>query len=64
MVTINGESIAAEGKTLAAYLSEAGYDRQRIAVECNGEIIPKDRYDDHRLQAGDVVEIVRFVGGG
>ena len=41
MVTINGEKIDAAGKTVAEYLAGAGYDDKRIAVERNGEIVPK-----------------------
>ena len=52
------------GKTLAAYLTQAGYEQTRIAVERNGEIVPKAKYDETQLQEGDVVEVVRFVGGG
>ena len=64
VVTINGEAVAAEGKSLAEYLAEAGYVRERVAVELNGDIVPKSAYDDTRLSAGDEVEIVAFVGGG
>ncbi len=64
MVTINGETSDAGGKTLADYLAEAGYEQNRIAVERNGEIVPKASYGETRLQDGDVVEVVNFVGGG
>lgn len=37
---------------------------QRVAVEVNGEILPRSRYAEHELQAGDRVEIVHAVGGG
>lgn len=50
--------------TLAAVLSETGYDIRRIAVECNGEIIPKSQYEKFLLQDGDTLEVVTFVGGG
>ncbi len=64
MVTINGEALDAGGKTLADYLAAAGYEQNRIAVERNGEIVPKASYGETRLQDGDVVEVVNFVGGG
>ena len=64
MVQINGENLAVAGKTVAAYLAEAGYDTQRLAVERNGEIVPRAQYGETVLQDGDSVEIVRFVGGG
>ncbi|MDE2344534.1 MAG: sulfur carrier protein ThiS, partial [Betaproteobacteria bacterium] len=37
---------------------------RRIAVERNGEIVPRSRFDTTRLAAGDRVEIVVAVGGG
>lgn len=64
MVTINGETLPAAGKTLAAYLEEAGYPLNRVAVERNGDIVPKAGYRETVLQDGDTVEVVRFVGGG
>ena len=64
MVKINGESVSAEGKTLADYLAESGYDEKRVAVELNGDIVPKVAYSQTVLAAGDEVEIVAFVGGG
>ena len=58
MVTINGSPTPADGQTLA------GYDPARVAVERNGNIVPKAQYSATTLADGDVVEIVRFVGGG
>lgn len=63
-VIINGEEEEAVGRVLADYLNESGYDAQRIAVELNGEIVPKSKYASTVLKDGDAVEIVRFVGGG
>ena len=64
MVKINGEEQNLEGCTISAVLSEAGYQPGRVAVERNGEIIPKRLYDETVLVDGDSVEIVGFVGGG
>lgn len=64
MVTINGQSVDAAGKTVAEYLAEAGYNTVRIAVERNEEIVPKAKYAETVLADGDVVEVVNFVGGG
>jgi sulfur carrier protein len=63
-VTINGEEIEAAGKTLADYLKEAGYDTRGIAIERNGEIVPRSRYAVTRLQDGDKIEVVHCVAGG
>ncbi len=64
MVKINGEEKNAVGKAVAEYLSESGCDIKRVAVELNGDILPKSRYESTLLQDGDSVEIVSFVGGG
>ena len=61
---MNGELLELEGKTIAEFLKEAGYDRGRLAVERNGEIVPRAQYGEVRFEEGDVVEVVRFVGGG
>ena len=63
-VKINGEDVAATGMTIAEYLASAQYDLRRIAVERNCEIVPKAKYGEVTLEAGDVVEVVNFVGGG
>lgn len=44
MVQINGQATDAAGMTLTAYLEQEGYRMGRIAVECNGEIVPKAVY--------------------
>lgn len=64
MIKINGEPQAVQGMSLSAYLAQVGYQPERIAVECNEEIVPKAEYDKKILQDGDVLEIVSFVGGG
>ena len=64
MVKINGVETNAGGKSLKDYLADADYDPKRIAVEKNGEIVPKADYERIVLQDGDVLEIVSFVGGG
>ena len=64
MVKINGTVCAVAGKTLSEYLATTNYDSKRIAVEKNGEIVPKAEYGNTVLQDGDTVEVVSFVGGG
>lgn len=64
MVRINGEERNVVGKTLAEYLATTSYDPKRIAVERNGDIVPKAQYGETILTDGDNVEIVSFVGGG
>ena len=64
MICINGEKIEKEEIKLSSYLEENEINPQRIAVELNGEILPKSLYGDTVLKDGDIVEIVNFVGGG
>ena len=64
MVKINGTDTQAAGLTLTAYLTSTQYNPARIAVERNGQIVPKAQYGEAVLQDGDTVEIVSFVGGG
>ena len=64
MVKINGAELDVAGKTLAEYLAGANYDSKRIAVERNGDIVPKAQYGETVLQDGDSIEVVSFVGGG
>jgi len=45
-------------------LNQLGYDRRRIAVEVNREVVPLSSHGRHQLAAGDDVEIVTLVGGG
>jgi sulfur carrier protein len=62
---VNGKPIELEGPTpLTAYLERLGVSPRAVAVEHNGKIIERDAYARTTLQDGDVMEIVRMVGGG
>ncbi len=62
---VNGEEIQLERETaLPDFLKSGGYDAARIAVERNGEIVPKSMYGECILNDADTLEIVQFVGGG
>ena len=64
MVKINGVEQDVAGMKLSAYLTLKNYIVDRIAVEKNGNIVPKSHYDSTVLCDGDFIEIVSFVGGG
>ena len=64
MVKINGKDLDIAGETLADYLASTNYDIKRIAVERNGEIVPKAAYNETVLNDEDTIEVVSFVGGG
>lgn len=65
-ILLNGDPVSLPGPatTIAALLAAQGLAERRVAVEINGEIVPRGRHDEHRLQAGDKVEIVHALGGG
>jgi thiamine biosynthesis protein ThiS len=64
-ITLNGESYAVSGDDrLVSLIDSLKLKRGRVAVEINREIVPKANWDRTRLAAGDIVEIVNFVGGG
>ncbi|HUL35794.1 MAG TPA: sulfur carrier protein ThiS [Candidatus Eisenbacteria bacterium] len=64
-VQVNGErkSLRA-GMTVRELLDQLGLHPGRVAVEYNLEILPKAKWDETRVAAGDRFEIVQFVGGG
>jgi thiamine biosynthesis protein ThiS len=62
---INGKNVVLDGPMkLPAYLEKLGVSARSVAVEHNGVIIERSVYDGITLDDGDVVEIVRMVGGG
>jgi sulfur carrier protein len=64
-VNVNGEAHAvAAGATVAALLEQLGLAGKLIAVEVNLQLVPKPRHAEHRLAAGDRIELVTLVGGG
>lgn len=65
LIYSNGKPIQVEeGLLLESYLEGENYTLGHIAVELNGQIVPKASFKVTSLQDGDKLEIVRFVGGG
>jgi len=65
MIKINGkETEVPAGTTVEQMLLANGFSLQRIAVERNGEILPKADYAAEMVRDRDVFEVVNFVGGG
>jgi len=61
----NGETITLREKTsLLEFLQREGYATDKIAVELNGEIVPRSKYASVILKDADNLEVVCFVGGG
>lgn len=65
-LTVNGRTrtVAAGVTTVADLVRELALEGKRIAVERNGQIVPRSRYADTPLADGDRLEIVGAVGGG
>lgn len=64
-IMINGETQHLQAPlTVAALLAARELAGKRVAVERNGEIVPKSRHAETLLAAGDRIEIVVAVGGG
>jgi len=54
----------ASGTTLGSLLDSEGLAGRRVAIELNGEIIPRGQHSAQALEEGDRVEIVHALGGG
>ena len=64
-IQLNGQNRRlAPAITIAAMLLAEGLAERRVAVEVNGEIVPRGQHATHVLRAGDRVEIVHALGGG
>ena len=61
---INGEQRQLEVTTLSTLVEQLGMKADRVAVELNREIVPRDAWPQTLLRDGDKLEIVHFVGGG
>ncbi len=62
---INGVQKQCPGNlTVSEMLQQEGYASEGVAVELNMEIVPKAAYDTTVLKEEDVIEVVRFMGGG
>ena len=64
MVIVNGKELNVANMTISNFVEEEGYNLSRIAIELNGDIVPKCNYDKTILKNGDKLEVVTFVGGG
>jgi thiazole synthase len=64
-ITLNGERFDLSAPlTVAELLAELAIDARRVAVEHNLVIVKRAEFDRIKVQEGDEVEIVKFVGGG
>ena len=64
-IVLNGEPRSlTRPLTVLELLQGEGLGEHRVAVEVNGEIVPRGRHGEHALRPGDRVEIVHALGGG
>lgn len=52
------------GLTISEMLVRENFEKERVAVELNEEIVSKDDYDTTVIKDTDVIEVVSFMGGG
>ena len=63
--TINGDpQQIPENLTLLELLRHLKLSQERVAIERNRQIIKREEWESVRVEAGDQLEIVQFVGGG
>ncbi len=63
-ITINGKIADTTAETIDVLLKELSVPREGLAVAVNDEIIPRTHHSEHILNEGDVVEIIKPIGGG
>jgi len=64
-LTINGQDRQFDSVlTISSLLAQLGMKPDRVAVELNRELVPRDGWPSTQLSDGDKLEIVHFVGGG
>jgi len=64
-VTVNGAVTSIpDGLTVRGLVEHLGLDEGPVAVEVNRAIVPRAQHVERRIDPGDVIEIVHFVGGG
>ena len=64
MAQINGETISINNVSIYDYLEKEGYQLEKVVVEKNLEIIPRDQWKSNMIQDEDTIEVLSFVGGG
>tara|TARA_X000000368_G_C22814546_1_gene616206 strand:+ start:444 stop:647 length:204 start_codon:yes stop_codon:yes gene_type:complete len=64
-IQLNGKKITVnKNMTISNVLIKYKLDNKKVAIELNGEILPKNKYNKKKLQDNDKIEIVHFIGGG
>jgi sulfur carrier protein len=64
-ITLNGQARSFDGPlSVAGLLTASGLAGRKVAVELNGEVVPRSAHDAQPVLDGDRVEIIQAIGGG
>jgi sulfur carrier protein len=63
-IILNGNNTSVSSTSVQELLEELSLANKKVAVELNHQIVPRSSYVSTRLQSGDKLEVVHFVGGG
>lgn len=64
-ITFNGKKRTInEDINIATFIVDNNYKPERVVVELNEEIIPKEKYEQIVLKQNDTLEVLSFMGGG
>jgi len=65
IITCNGETKElTPDTTLVSFIRDMDLNPDTVVAECDGRIIKRDEYDTLVLADGNILELIRFVGGG
>ena len=63
-IQLNGNPITTQAQTVETLVAELKLNPKQVAIERNGVIVPRSTYASTHVAAGEVIEVVAFVGGG
>lgn len=61
---VNGKAVEFDGQTVSDLLTHLSVEIKGVAVEKNGTLVHREVFDSEKVSQGDIIEIVKFVGGG
>ena len=61
---VNGKELKTQSITVMELLKELKIEKKTMAVAVNMEIVKKEKWDSHKLNEGEEIEFLHFVGGG
>ena len=63
-IKLNGKPFDSSAANILALTQALGLNPKQVAIEHNQQIVPRSRYGEVGINAGDEIEIVHFIGGG